>query len=72
MPFKMGIGEIVLILGIILIVFGVGKLPEAFVSIGKAVHAFKRAESGEDDEEDESPGAEEEVKSKREEEKKAG
>ena len=54
MPFRIGIGEIALILGIIIIVFGAGKLPEAFVSIGKAIRAFKRAESGKDDEEDES------------------
>ena len=64
MPFRMGIGEIALILGIILIVLGAGKLPEAFVSIGKAMRDFKRAVSGKNDEgkEEESPDTEQGIK----------
>ena len=53
MPFRMGPWEIALILVIVLIVFGVGKLPQAFGAIGKGIRAFKRAESGEDEEEEE-------------------
>ena len=56
MPFRMGPWEIGLILVIVLIVFGVGKLPQAFGAIGKGIRAFKRAESGE--EEEETPEAE--------------
>jgi len=52
MPFRMGPWEIALILVIVLIVFGVGKLPQAFGAIGKGIRAFKRAESGEDEEEE--------------------
>ena len=44
-----GIWEIVLILAIILIVFGVGKLPQVGGAIGKAIHSFKKARSGEDE-----------------------
>jgi len=51
MPFRMGLWEIAMILGIILIVFGIGKLPEALGAIGKGIRDFKRAESGEDEEE---------------------
>ena len=51
MPFRMGPWEIAMILGIILIVFGVGKLPDALGAIGKGLRAFKKAESGEDEEE---------------------
>ena len=51
MPFKMGPWEIALILVVVLIVFGVGKLPDALGAIGKGLRAFKRAESGEDEEE---------------------
>jgi len=58
MPFRMGPWEIGLILAVILIVFGVGKLPQAFGAIGKGLRAFKRAESGEDEEEEETPGTE--------------
>jgi len=49
MPFRMGPWEIGLIVVIILIVFGVGKLPQVGNAIGKGLHAFKRGQSGEDD-----------------------
>ena len=43
--------EIVLILAIVLIVFGVGKLPQVGGAIGKGIRAFRKAQSGEDEEE---------------------
>jgi sec-independent protein translocase protein TatA len=46
-----GIWEIVLILVIILIVFGVGKLPQVGNAIGKGIRSFKKGQSGEDEEE---------------------
>ena len=49
---------------IALIVFGVGKLPQAFGAIGKGLRAFKRAESGEDEEEEETPETEQKVAEK--------
>jgi sec-independent protein translocase protein TatA len=52
MPFKMGGWEIALILVIILIVFGVGKLPQVGGAIGKGLRSFKKAQSGEDEEEE--------------------
>jgi sec-independent protein translocase protein TatA len=51
--FRMGPWEIALIVVIILIVFGVGKLPQVGSAIGKGVHAFRKGQSGEDDEEEE-------------------
>ena len=52
MPFRMGPLEIGLILVIILIVFGVGKLPQVGGAIGKGLRAFKKGQQGiEDDEE---------------------
>ena len=53
MPFRMGPWEIALILAIILIVFGVGKLPQVGGAMGKGLRAFKRGQTGEDDEEKE-------------------
>jgi sec-independent protein translocase protein TatA len=47
-----GIWEIVFILVIILIVFGVGKIPQVGGAIGKAIRNFKKAQSGEDEEEE--------------------
>lgn len=53
MPFRMGPLEIGLIVVIILIVFGVGKLPQVGGAIGKGLRAFKKGQRGEDDEEEE-------------------
>ena len=52
MPFRMGPWEIGLIVLIILIVFGVGKLPQVGGAIGKGIRAFKKGQSGEEDEEE--------------------
>ena len=52
MPFRIGPWEIALILVIILIVFGVGKLPQVGGAMGKGLRAFKKGQSGEDDEEE--------------------
>jgi sec-independent protein translocase protein TatA len=50
---KFGIWEIVLILVIVLIIFGVGKLPQVGGAIGKGLRAFKKGQSGEEEEEEE-------------------
>ena len=52
MPFRIGPWEIALILAIILIVFGVGKLPQVGGAIGKGLRSFRKAQSGEDEAED--------------------
>lgn len=39
---KLGMGELLLILGIVLIVFGPSKLPELAKSMGQAVAEFKK------------------------------
>ena len=51
--FKLGPWEIALILVIILIVFGVGRLPQVGGAIGKGIRAFRKAQTGEADEEEE-------------------
>ena len=53
MPFKLGVWEIALILIVILIVFGVGKLPQVGGAIGKGMRAFRKGQTGEDEEEEE-------------------
>ena len=55
MPFRMGPWEIGLILVIILIVFGVGKLPQVGGAIGKGFRAFRKGQQGEDEEEEPAP-----------------
>jgi sec-independent protein translocase protein TatA len=61
MPFRIGPWEIALILVIILIVFGVGRLPQVGGAIGKGLRSFRKAQHGEDEEEEEE---EEPVKTK--------
>jgi len=48
---RLGWPEILLILCIVLIFFGVGKLPQVGESIGKAIRSFKKAQEGDDEEE---------------------
>jgi len=52
MPFRIGPWEIGLILVIILIVFGVGKLPQVGGAVGKGLRAFRKGQRGEDEEEE--------------------
>ena len=49
---RFGIWEIVLILVIILIIFGVGKLPQVGSALGKGLRSFKRGQAGEEEEEE--------------------
>ena len=43
--------ELGLILVIVLLIFGVGKLPEVFRSLGQGIREFREAASGPEDEE---------------------
>ena len=52
MPFRIGPWEIGLILVIILIIFGVGKLPQVGGALGKGLRAFRKGQSGEENEEE--------------------
>ncbi len=45
----LGWPEIVLILAIVMIVFGVGKLPQVGEALGKSIREFKRAQRDDDD-----------------------
>ncbi len=49
---RLGWPEILLILAIVLIVFGVGKLPQVGGALGKSIRNFRKAQSGEDEEEE--------------------
>ena len=53
MPFRMGPWEIGLILTIILLIFGVGKLPQVGGAIGKGLRSFRRGRDSDDDGEEE-------------------
>jgi len=51
----MGPWEIALIVLVILIVFGVGKLPQVGGAVGKGLRAFRKGQAGEDAEEEAQP-----------------
>jgi len=41
MPFGMGVGELIIVLGILLLVFGAKRLPELGGALGKGIREFK-------------------------------
>ena len=47
--FGLGFPELVVILIIILVIFGAGKLPEIGGAIGKGIRSFKKSVSGADE-----------------------
>ena len=49
---KLGPLELVLILVIVFIIFGAGKLPQIFGSVGKAIRNFRESQNGTDEEEE--------------------
>lgn len=50
--FGLGVPELVLILGIIIVIFGAGKLPELGASLGKGIREFRSATSEPDTKQD--------------------
>lgn len=55
--FRPGPLEIGLIVFIVLILFGAGKLPQVGSAVGKGLRAFRRGQSGEDETEQEEEAA---------------
>jgi sec-independent protein translocase protein TatA len=46
---KLGMGELVVILIIVVVLFGASKLPQLGAGLGEGIRSFKRAMGGEDD-----------------------
>ena len=46
MPFGLGTPELIIILVIVLLIFGVGRLPEVGGAMGKGLREFRRAVGG--------------------------
>jgi sec-independent protein translocase protein TatA len=49
---SIGMGELVVILLIVLVIFGAGKIPEIFKSMGQGIKEFKKAVNTKDEEEE--------------------
>jgi len=46
MPFRVGPTELIIILVVVMIIFGVGRLPEIGGAMGKAIREFRSSVSG--------------------------
>ena len=47
MPFNIGAMELIIVLVVVLIIFGVGKLPEIGGAMGKAIREFRSSQHAE-------------------------
>lgn len=47
---KLGMGELVIILLIVVVLFGASRLPQLGKGLGEGIRSFKKSFSGEDDE----------------------
>lgn len=45
MPFRLGPMELILILVVVMIIFGVGRLPQVGGAMGKAIKEFRKSQS---------------------------
>jgi len=63
MPFRIGPTELIIVLVIVMIVFGVGRLPEIGSSMGKAIREFRSTVGGKSDDPDEAEALEAKVES---------
>ncbi len=57
MPFSIGPTELIIFLVVVMMVFGVGKLPQVGSSIGQAIREFRRAQNNEDSQDTKEPVA---------------
>jgi sec-independent protein translocase protein TatA len=52
---KLGMGELVIILLIVVILFGASKLPQLGAGLGQGIRSFKKSFAGEDEEKPTTP-----------------
>jgi sec-independent protein translocase protein TatA len=53
---KLGMGELIVILLIVVVLFGANKLPQLGKGLGEGIRSFKKSFSGDDDEKPASQG----------------
>jgi sec-independent protein translocase protein TatA len=50
MPFRVGPTELIIILVIVMLIFGVGRLPEIGGALGKSIRSFKKSVTTDEEE----------------------
>lgn len=63
MPIRLGPFELIIVLVIVIIIFGVGRLPEIGGAVGKAIREFRQATAAPEEEEKQSEASEEKTAS---------
>lgn len=51
MPFRLGTSELIIILVIVILLFGVGRIGQLGADLGQAIKSFRNAVSSDDDQE---------------------
>ena len=52
MPFGIGPTELILVIVVVMVIFGVGKLPEVGAGLGRGIREFKESVTGRSSDED--------------------
>ena len=55
MPIRLGVPELLIVLVIVVIIFGVGRLPEIGAALGKSIKEFRDSTQGEPDKAEKKP-----------------
>lgn len=55
MPFRVGPTELIIVLVIIMMIFGVGKLPQVGQTLGKAIREFRKSQNEDEEAEASTP-----------------
>ena len=58
-PMRLGFGEILIVLVVVLLIFGANKIPQLGDALGKGIKNFRKATGGGDDSIDVTPGKDE-------------
>ena len=55
MPFRVGPTELIIVLVIVMMIFGVGKLPQVGQTLGKAIREFRKSQNEDEEIESSAP-----------------